>query len=1663
MLAAVSGSWGTCYATPGVCGEGRRERSVWCSEPEGRTVLEFLCEPQAEPPRSKPCFVACRHHKDKLQWQVGTWGPCLPVSAANRDDLQGRENMGVTQRNVSCVLVSHDSVKLHRVIDEENCFTVARKPDPVRFCHIPRPQDCVVGPFSEWSSCSGCSGDGSEDGANQTRVRTVLVAPMNGGRPCPQLTETRPCDPRAECLKADVDGTGAPPEYKLKLGEWRRCQAPTSLVPADVLEARAHGRDISLHSNSIYQGNVIGAGGNPGVFPVSGGSSSEAVESYFTFQPQVGYQTREVSCRDSKGAVVDLSLCLGEEHPAQLPARVRPCVVPQDCVVNQWSPWTRIQDGCVASSGRTRPEVHERKREVVRLQEGDGQPCPHLVETRQTTDRDQLQPCAQKYKWLASKWSPCVVTADDSSGPRMMEVGCGGGVQLREVTCVAIQGGQPVPQELCASLEPLPTVQRCEVACPRDCEVGEWGAWGPCRPLECPQFGDPPAQGYRERRRTVEVLPSEQGLPCPSVKEVQPCPQPACHTWSEGSWGPCELDPGVKHCGEGRRSRGVSCRALYGVIVDDSMCLRRQVKPPGDEPCLLPCPYDCVLSPWSSWSPCSHSCSSPRQVALRQRNRTVIAPPGPGGHSCPDPDEMLQIEPCNTHSCNGYSWLALPWQICHSPPDNTTTDAPPVIGPDQETLIRNGTLEQDCGHGIQEREVWCMEANDKRVEDWRCEPLPRPNSVRSCSRPCPIDCQMSPWSEWSPCPQQCVPDASNEIHDGEVTPTQTRHRVVIQWPANGGSSCAHLEELRPCPLSGARCKHYLWGTGPWSDCQLPTNVECGVGYRTRAVWCYRNHRSTKVEPSLCIEHNGTVPSQSEPCYVDCQWPCVLSHWSEWSPCSQACTVRLRTRQLLGLSSTREYCKNTTLFPQTETAPCPCDRYTLQPQGDWSECILERDINSVTANGRPAPSVCGSGSRFRRAGCYDKDNNLVEPSLCGAGSGLQEEPCFVPCPTDCVLSEWSPWGECSTTCGPGMHNRTRQVIRPSLNSGRPCGALEEFKVCVTPCETFQWVAGGWSECQLIGADQNRGCGTGDQYRQVRCMQLRPHALPTEMHDLYCDPIYQPADVNACHVACPGDCVLSPWSDWSECPKPCTPSNERQRTRSVLRKPANNAAKCPPLIEVQPCQLNVTCFTYSWRATEYSSCLPLGGSPCGEGVQSRAVFCQRSDGRPVEDRFCSEQERPAPTEKWCYVDCPVDCEVTNWSPWNTSECQCGSTGSKMLRYRYIVTNPSQKGRPCPLPLVQHKPCPALPCYAWERGQWSSCDLHGAWCGHGIISRNVTCLRNGQPVEPRLCANVRPPGALDLRAVDSCYVPCRGDCQVSEWSHWSHCHRNCQGPDVGGYQTRSRAVLKPPAPGGEPCPTALWETRPCFTGPCLTFDWIMTEDGSITCQRSDGVIVVGGCDGKPKPCASPSCDSVAHAHCDTQLGQCTCAPGYEAQFELADTPHRRLAGCVPTVMADTTATDTLMRHRVRPGDVIGVTETIIADDEIQSRFYYPKDDDINVWMFAMIGIGCIFIVFVAVSIYLMCNGSYSREGDFWNGAALHVINLMLHVINIIWCSMSETPYVGDAKQKSMVSTAGLPKAVSGGSYWDNCQRTKPQKWVIAGEESKGNAPHYNSKSML
>ncbi|KAF6210950.1 hypothetical protein GE061_014063 [Apolygus lucorum] len=1409
--------WGNCYVPQG-CGDGTRERPVWCAERQtGKTALEYLCKVADQPLRTKPCFVACRHHKDHLEWRVGEWGPCL----TSDNDVSG----GVMERNVTCILTSHDHVLASMVIDDDNCLVLGKRPESTRDCVLPSRQECVLTEWSSWTPCCDLT---------QHRTRSVLVAPHYGAQPCPQLSEWRSCEDEDPSCENPSSSTST----RLRVEKWGECRPswppPKSQGGADLEE-----EDQLRLWDGDFQGHA---------------------DNYYKHWPQVGTQHRTVTCLGPNGIQVDIRECLSDRGEAGLPMRERACIISQDCAVSEWSEWSVIQEGCIDPNGNEWADITERKREVLRLHEGQGKTCPHLIETKET--KANLPLCSHKYRWVTSKWSPCTLPGE------MGLVVCGGGLQFRNITCVKAEGGQPLPPKQCQTLPPPPTVQRCEEACPRDCEVSQWAAWGPCKPVTDICSADPPLppprKGIRERTRTVLVAPSAKGLGCPSLAEVQPCSHPRCFLWRPGPWSPCYLNTHLTKCGAGTRNRKVECVSHEGEPAPESGCA--DMMPDVEEACLLPCPYDCVVSAWSSWSPCSQPCSTPTSLALRSRNRTIIAPPGHEGHPCPDPDEFMQIEGCNTHGCHGYSWMTLPWQDC------------------------NATCDRE---GYQVREVWCSEKQEQ-VPDDKCLTLEKPAQYRRCTKECPSECQVSPWSEWSKCDlHTCYPNGTRG-----TTTMQTRYRVVLEE----GKDCGPLVEHTPCPIGPPRpCPTYHWTTGNWSNCQLAKGVLCGHGLRTRDLWCTKDDSGERVELKNCLVTEEPLPVSVERCHADCHSPCQLIEWTNWSACKQPCQgVKDRTRQLIGLSWQHAACQALSLV---ETMPCPCAQYNLIPLSEWSTCLTNES----------AP--CGTGTRYRAMACVDTKEQTVDPSLCGGSNGLQEEPCLLPCPTDCLLGDWTSWNECSVVCGPGIQNRTREILREEADGGRPCGSTIETKICNTSCEVYQWQAGGWSECSLLPSDRPLGCGTGDQYRQVRCVDTR---TVTQVNEGLCDWTTRPSDINGCHVACPGDCVLSPWSEWSICPKGCLANSQQQRTRTMLRAAALTGSNCPHAIQTQPCQLNVTCFTYRWVTTNYSSCLPLGGSPCGEGMATRAIYCLRSDNRPVPDSYCSDQQKPNPAEKWCYTDCPVDCELAEWSEWNSSKCHCDQTG--MTRHAIIATNPSSSGRPCP-EVLHWRPCPATPCYVWQPGNWSQCQLHGAACGHGVRTRNVTCvkLNDNTTVEPWHCTgSSRRPSVWE-----PCHSPCESDCQLSPWSEWSHCHGDCT-KDKSGYQTRSRAVIRPPqSAGAEPCPEALWETQPCSLGPCYSFDWTVTSTGNIVCQRSDGLHVSGGCTGKKKPRISA---------CHWEEDRCVCEDGAVVLQQTA---------CIP------------------------------ESNEVQARMYFPNDD-LNVWLFAMIGIGCVFIIFVGASIYLLCHSS-------------------------------------------------------------------------------------------
>lgn len=87
----------------------------------------------------------------------------------------------------------------------------------------------------------------------------------------------------------------------------------------------------------------------------------------------------------------------------------------------------------------------------------------------------------------------------------------------------------------------------------------------------------------------------------------------------------------------------------------------------------------------------------------------------------------------------------------------------------------------------------------------------------------------------------------------------------------------------------------------------------------------------------------------------------------------------------GRSRKRDKCQNTEVYPQVETEPCPCEVFTSQPHGNWSDCIIQGAAPQLQL-GMPSQGVakeCGQGVRLRAIACYDSTGRLVEPSHCSS--------------------------------------------------------------------------------------------------------------------------------------------------------------------------------------------------------------------------------------------------------------------------------------------------------------------------------------------------------------------------------------------------------------------------------------------------------------------------------------------------------------------------------------------------------------------------------------------------------------------------------------------------------------------------------------------------------
>merc|ERR1711865_52931 len=189
--------------------------------------------------------------------------------------------------------------------------------------------------------------------------------------------------------------------------------------------------------------------------------------------------------------------------------------------------------------------------------------------------------------------------------------------------------------------------------------------------------------------------------------------------------------------------------------------------------------------------------------------------------------------------------------------------------------------------------------------------------------------------------------------------------------------------------------------------------------------------------------------------------------------------------------------------------------------------------------------------------------------------------------------------------------------------------------------------------------------------------------------------------------------------------------------------------------------------------------------------------------------------------------VDCEVAKWSP---EECtkKC-STGEQKL-VRSVLTHPNGGAKCLPLAAMRscnNNPCP-VDCRLATWSGWSKCS---AKCGGGV-SQRLREVKQAMKFDGKPCGATSQAKACNAQA-------CEADCDLSKWTKWSPCSKECD----GGTQKRQKFVKKAPLGEGE-CPDQWSKKRLQYKKCGMKRCMVAAADKPMLCNQSmDVVLMIDG----------------------------------------------------------------------------------------------------------------------------------------------------------------------------------------------------------------------------
>ena len=255
----------------------------------------------------------------------------------------------------------------------------------------------------------------------------------------------------------------------------------------------------------------------------------------------------------------------------------------------------------------------------------------------------------------------------DPAGWSACTQSCGGGFQVRAVSCAKSDSYEVTEEHLCKSELKPQTNRTCNShPCPADWHVGEWS---PCsarcgdsgvrfRPVFCRQL-----LGGRIHALVDEGYCRIKGGRRPAMTE--PCNrEAACPKWKAGDWTNCNVV-----CGKGLRSRTVSCvDPMTGERVEPTACDRKDTPSTA-----VSCEVEnrpCEGVEWfvGDWSVCDSGCLDTHET------RHVMCV-GKSGKIYDDAVCSVERKPAHKRECAGARekyvkcdalWHASEWSRCSS-------------------------------------------------------------------------------------------------------------------------------------------------------------------------------------------------------------------------------------------------------------------------------------------------------------------------------------------------------------------------------------------------------------------------------------------------------------------------------------------------------------------------------------------------------------------------------------------------------------------------------------------------------------------------------------------------------------------------------------------------------------------------------------------------------------------------------------------------------------------------------------------------------------------------------------------------------------------------------------------------------------------------------------